>query len=384
MADLRNSGAASPERDFFELTGLSVGYNGKALIHDIDLKIKKGEIVTLIGPNGAGKSTILKTITRQLARIVGTVTFDGKELQKFSYKELATRMAVVLTERLHPELMTCYDVVAMGRHPYTNRLGLLGKEDREIVLDAMRAVQIEDLEERDFNSISDGQKQRVLLARAIAQQPEVIVLDEPTSFLDVRYKLELLAILRKMAVEQGITVIMSLHEIDLAMKISDRILCVKGDIIYTTGTPEEVLKDETIQKLYEIDNGCFDCRFGSVELPGPVGDPKVLVISSGGSGIPAYRKLTREGIPFAAGILSENDIDYAVASILASEVVVSPAFEPFDEGAYARLRELIESCDRVIVADFPIGSLNSGMRAIVDEVRSSGKYEEAPRRETLY
>ena len=193
---------------YFHMDNLSVGYDKKALIHDICIGIKKGEIVTLIGPNGSGKSTILKSITRQLQIIGGKVYFDDRNLNSFSYKELSTRMAVVLTERMRPELMTCHEIVATGRYPYTGRLGILTPEDEQIVDEAMKAVHAEDLGNRDFNAISDGQKQRVLLARAICQEPEIIVLDEPTSFLDVRYKLELLAILERMARKKHITVIM--------------------------------------------------------------------------------------------------------------------------------------------------------------------------------
>ena len=359
--------------DYFVLKDLSVGYNGKVLIHDIDITIRKGEIVTLIGPNGAGKSTILKTIIRQLAKIAGTVTVEGRDVQKFSYKELATKMAVVLTERLHPELMTCFDVVSMGRHPYTGRLGLLSPEDREIVMETMKAVHIEDLAERDFNSISDGQKQRVLLARAIAQEPEIIILDEPTSFLDIRYKLELLQMLKEMAKAKGITVVMTLHEIDLAMKISDRMICVKGDMIYRCGTPEEIMDDDVIRTLYEIDNGFFDCRFGSIELKGAEGEPEILVLSAGGSGIPVYRHMVRGRKPFAAAILAKNDIDYAVASKLAVEVVTEEPFCEISDRAYARTLELIKQCKRVIVTDFPIGETNRRMAELIEAARQQGK-----------
>ena len=209
---------------YFHLDQLTVGYNGKPLIDQIQVGIHKGEIVTLIGPNGSGKSTILKSITRQLKILGGKVLYEENDLHKLSYKELSTRMAVVLTERMRPELMTCHDIVATGRYPYTGRLGILSREDEDKVDEAMRIVHAEELGSRDFNAISDGQRQRVLLARAICQEPEIIVLDEPTSFLDIRHKLELLSILRSMAIEQGITVIMSLHEIDLAQKIADQIL----------------------------------------------------------------------------------------------------------------------------------------------------------------
>ena len=201
---------------YINMDNLAVGYNGKALIHDICIGIEKGEIVTLIGPNGAGKSTILKSITRQLKLISGNVTIAEENLTKLSFRDLSTKMAVVLTDRMKPELMTCHDIVATGRYPYTGKLGILSREDEQKVDEAMEAVHAQELGERDFNAISDGQRQRVLLARAICQEPEIIVLDEPTSFLDVRYKLELLSILRNMAKKKGITVIMSLHEIKLS------------------------------------------------------------------------------------------------------------------------------------------------------------------------
>ena len=228
---------------YFQTQNLTVGYDGNPLIRNITINVEKGEIVTLIGPNGAGKSTILKSITRQLKTIAGTVTIDNQGLNTYSYKALSTKMAVVLTERMKPELMTCREIVATGRYPYTGRLGLLTREDEKKVTEAMEKVHALEIAERDFNAISDGQRQRVLLARAICQEPDVILLDEPTSFLDIRHKLELLSILRSMAKEKGITVIMSLHEIDLAQKISDKIICVKGETIESYGTPEEVFGD---------------------------------------------------------------------------------------------------------------------------------------------
>ena len=162
---------------YLQTKDLAVGYQGKALIHDINFGICKGEIVTLIGPNGSGKSTILKSITRQLRLVGGKVFFDNMSLTNISYKELSSRMAVVLTERIRTELMTCHDIVATGRYPYTGRLGILTAEDERIVDEAMAAVHAQEIGNRDFNAISDGQKQRVMLARAICQEPEIIVLD---------------------------------------------------------------------------------------------------------------------------------------------------------------------------------------------------------------
>jgi len=361
---------------YFELSNLSVGYNKNVLIHDICLDIKKGEIVTLIGPNGAGKSTILKSITRQLEIIGGQVMFDSKEIRSISYKELSKKMAVVLTERLKTELLTCHDIVATGRYPYTGRLGILSKEDEDKVDEALKAVNALDLGNRDFNAISDGQKQRILLARAICQEPEVIILDEPTSFLDIRYKLELLSILGRMAKEKGITIIMTLHEIDLAQKISDKIVCVSGDHITRYGTPREVFKEEIIKELYGIDNGFFDPMFGSIELMKPEGkEPEVFVISSGGTGIPVFRELQKTNTPFAAGILYTNDMDYQLARLLACEVVTEEPFEEISDKALGRAEELMGKCSRVINAGVPIGTQNRRLKELLDLASEQGKLE---------
>ena len=351
---------------YFQMKDLSVGYNGNSLIRDINIGINKGEIVTLIGPNGSGKSTILKSITRQLKVVGGNVFLDDTSLLKLPYKELASKMAVVLTDRIKTELMTCHDIVATGRYPYTGRLGILTQEDERLVEEAMQAVHAQELGNRDFNAISDGQKQRVLLARAICQDPDVIVLDEPTSFLDVKYKLELLSILERMARQKKITVIMSLHEIDLAQKISDKIICVKGETISHYGSPEEVFTEEIIRELYGINNGYFDPLFGSIELPAPEGEPEVFVISSGGTGIPVYRRLQKEHIPFAAGILYENDMDYRLARLLAAEVITEEPFEEIREETLQKAFETIGKCKRVINAGVKIGTWNIGIERLLE------------------
>ena len=358
---------------YFSTKDLSVGYDGKALIHDICIEIQKGEIVTLIGPNGSGKSTILKSITRQLKTIAGSVWIQSEELDRISQRALARKMAVVLTERMRPELMTCRDIVSTGRYPYTGRLGLLTPEDEAIVSRAMDRVHALELADRDFNAISDGQRQRVLLARAICQEPEIIILDEPTSFLDIRHKLELLSILRSMAREKGITVIMSLHEIDLAQKISDKVICVKGEIISRFGAPEDVFSEQVIRDLYGLEQGAYNPDFGSIELPRPQGEPEVLVLSAAGTGIPVYRQLQSEGTPFLAGVLFTNDVDYSVARHLASDIIAAPPFRELDEAVLAAARAAVERCRFVIDAGTEIGPGNAPVAAIIEEARRAGK-----------
>ena len=361
---------------YFSTRQLTVGYDGVPLIRDIEIDIEKGEIVTLIGPNGSGKSTILKSITRQLKTIAGTVEIGGEELKKISYKALSTKLAVVLTERMKPELMTCRDIVATGRYPYTGRLGILSAEDDKQVDEAMRAVHALDLASRDFNAISDGQRQRVLLARAICQEPEIIILDEPTSFLDIRHKLQLLSILRGMAKQKGITVIMSLHEIDLAQKISDKIVCVKGDHISRFGAPEDIFDSDTVRNLYSLDQGSYDPVFGSIELPRPEGEIRTFVICGAGTGIPVFRQLQKAGAPFAAGILYANDIDCQLARQLAAEVVEIPPFRPIPLEAFDRALRRMEQCDTIINARPPLGEYNQPLAELIQRARSAKGYRE--------
>lgn len=334
---------------YFYTEGLTVGYHGVPLIKDIRISLKKGEIMTLIGPNGAGKTTILKSIIQQLSPLGGLAYLDGSSLDQMTGKELSKKMSVVLTERVRPELMTCEDVVATGRYPYTGRFGILSDQDRRIVREAMELVHISELADRDFLKTSDGQKQRVMLARAICQEPDIIVLDEPTSFLDIRYKLEFLSIIQNMSRTRNLSVLMSLHELDLAGRISDKIVCIKGDKVDRFGSPEEIFTPGYIPELYQMTTGSYDARTGNLELEAVKGTPEIFVIAGNGSGTALYRRLQREGIPFATGILWENDLDYPSAKALAAEVVSEKAFCRIREDTLRRAKTLVDACREVIV-----------------------------------
>lgn len=251
---------------YLETKELSVGYDAKPLIRDVALSVQRGRIVTLIGPNGSGKSTILKTIVGQLKGISGVVMLDGADMRARSRNEIARRMAILMTARMEPELMTCRDVVSSGRYPYTGKLGVLREEDRRIVEESLCQVDALSFADRPFQAVSDGQRQRILLARALCQQPELIVLDEPTSFLDIRYKLELLTVLKRMVREKDLAVLMSLHELDLAARVSDSVVCVAQNRIDRVGAPEEIFTRDYIAKLYGMEHGAYDTCFDSLEF----------------------------------------------------------------------------------------------------------------------
>lgn len=350
---------------YFETENLAVGYDGNILIHDINIQLEKGKILTLIGPNGAGKSTILKSITRQLETIRGTVYINAQEIASWSPKDMAKQVAVVLTDRVRPELITCAEVVAMGRYPYTNLFGKLTPRDIAAVQEALERVHALDLAEQEYTTLSDGQRQRIMLARAICQEPEIIVLDEPTAYLDIRHKIELLDILREMAQKKHITVIMSLHEIDLATKISDYLLCVKGETIEAFGPPETILENRTIEQLYDLHKGSYNLLFGSIELTKPVGKPRVFVVAGGGYGIGCYRALQKRETPFATGILFENDVDCQVALELSDHVVTAPAFEAMSDAQFKEASDLLLQCEAVVDAGTPIGTFNQFNRKLL-------------------
>ena len=237
---------------------LSVGYGKKVLIDGINLNLEKGKIITLIGPNGSGKSTVLKTILGEIKRLGGKISIAGRDFDSLSEKDLSTRLSMVLTERINPLLMTVKEVVQTGRYPYTGRLGLLGKEDEKAVSEALEITKCLEIQDKPFCSLSDGQKQRVMLSRAICQDTDIIVLDEPTSFLDLYYKLDLMKIVLRLVSEKKKCVLMSLHELDIAKSVSDYVICVDGKKVVKNGRPDEIFFGDFIQKLFGLEKDDFD------------------------------------------------------------------------------------------------------------------------------
>jgi len=356
---------------------LAVGYGKKIVLSDISLQIMPGEILTLVGPNGSGKSTILKTITGELKAIDGNVLLLGKDSTELSGTETAKILSMVMTTRPRPEYMTCREVVGTGRYPYVGRLGILGKKDWEIVDTCMDTVCATEVADQDFYRVSDGQRQRVMLARALCQEPEILVLDEPTSYLDVRYKLDILWRIRRLCGERRIAVIMSLHELDLALKISDRIACADGERITICASPEELMRGEELQKLFQVSREAFRPLTGTLyfEVPeaGQQRDPEIFVIGGGGAGLPVYYRLLREGVPFAAGILLGNDVEMDAARACATSVIWAQPFRQIGENEFQRAKEMIDECKTVVCPLTDFGPLNEYNKRLKEYADSQGK-----------
>ncbi len=236
---------------------LDAGYQKRIVVKGVSLDIKDGEIISLIGPNGGGKSTLLKSISGELKAIGGSVYLGEEDIKDLPLKELAKKMSIVNTERVRPEHMSAFDIVMTGRLPYSDGFGFGNKEDEAAAHRACELMNIAKLRDTPFSSLSDGQKQRTLIARAICQEPEYLIMDEPTSYLDIRHRLELMDVIRKLAAEK-ITIIMSLHELELALEISDRVILVKSDGSTICESPSEVIESGVIKELYGLTDEMYE------------------------------------------------------------------------------------------------------------------------------
>ncbi|GBF36698.1 ABC transporter ATP-binding protein [Methanofervidicoccus abyssi] len=354
---------------------LSVGYDNYVVVEGINLEIKNREILCIIGPNGAGKSTLLKTIATYLKPKRGIVYLNGRNIHRLSPREIAREMSVVLTERVNPGNLTGYDIVAIGRHPYTDIFGRLSKRDKEIIEYAAASVNATHLLSKNFFEMSDGERQKIMIARALAQEPRVLILDEPTSFLDAKHKIELTILLRKLATENNLAIVVTLHDIELALRVADKIALIKNGRIIAYGHPEDVMKREVVNNLYDLESANYSEVLGYFELKScGKRDCKVFLICGGGTGVNVMRFLVKNEYSVTVGVLHKNDIDYTVAETMELKIVEEEPYNPISQKSYERALEEIRSSDVVIYTDFPIGEMNKLNKELVEESIKLGKY----------
>lgn len=232
---------------------LSVGYQTKQqqtiVVSDINLSIEKGKFIALLGKNGIGKSTLLRTISKVQKPLSGSIKINQKNIEEYSHQELATSLSLVLTERLPESQLTVFELVALGRQPYTNWIDKLTEEDTEKVQWAIHQTEIEHLQHKRFYELSDGQLQRVLIARALAQDTEIIILDEPTAHLDIHHTFKVFSLLQKLVESTGKTIIISTHEVNLAIQLTDELILLSEGKIYN-GTSSELITQNAFEQLF--------------------------------------------------------------------------------------------------------------------------------------
>lgn len=232
---------------------LRFSYRTRPVLEDIDLDIRKGEIIGILGPNGCGKTTLLKLLNRNLHPESGKVSMSGKDIEKISKKEIARHIAVVPQSNEIRFAFTVRDIVMMGRMPFLNQFENETSEDVRIVEEAMRRTNITEFADRPINTMSGGERQRAIIARALAQKPEIILLDEPTLHLDINHQFEVLDLVKRLSKDEELTVVIVSHDLPMVVKYCDRMVLIHDHKVFAIGTPEEVLTAENMRTVFNID-----------------------------------------------------------------------------------------------------------------------------------
>ncbi len=285
--------------------GLDIGYapfrrQRHVVVHDIELKLQAGELVCLIGPNGAGKSTLLRTLAGIQAPLAGQVLLHGQPIHRMDARALAQHLSLVFTERINVGILSAYALVALGRYPYTGWSGKLTETDEAVVRWAIEAVGAAPLAHRNVSELSDGERQKVLIARALAQEPTLMILDEPTAFLDLPHRVETMRILRTLARESGRAVLLSTHDLDLALRNADRIWLLPTGGPLHVGAPEDLVLNGAFEAAFHSEGVVFDVRSGSFRVhTRPAG--QIALIGDGIQAIWTARALIRAGFDVLEG-----------------------------------------------------------------------------------
>lgn len=296
-------------------------FRGKVVAEKLFLNLAEGELVCLLGPNGSGKSTLMRTIAGVQKPICGHVTLDGKRLEKLSAKEVARHLSIVLTDRVMTGNLSVYALVTLGRYPYTSWMGNLSPDDEAIVRDAIEATGTRRFAHRHISDLSDGERQKVMVARALAQDTPIILLDEPTAHLDLPNRIEVVRLLKKLAREQRKSIVMSTHELDLALQAADRIWLMspaggedgKKGIEMISGMPEELILDGRLEKAFKRNGFEFDRTSGSFRIHqhykgsiGLVGEGMLAYWTKRALERVGYRVLRDASLPFRIEVSDEN------------------------------------------------------------------------------
>ncbi|GAA4672485.1 ABC transporter ATP-binding protein [Streptomyces chumphonensis] len=307
-------GKPSPSPGGLAAAGLTVGYRTRSawgrgarhpVLADLDLTARAGELTVLLGPNGTGKSTLLRTLCGLLPPLAGDVRVAGRDVAEETPAVLARRLAVVLTDRVDAGLLSARELVGLGRHPHTGFTGRLTAEDHRVVQWALEAVGAAALAHRPAAELSDGERQRVLTARALAQEPDVVLLDEPTAFLDVPSRVALTVLLRDLAREQGLTVVVSTHDLELALRVADAVWLVDRTSRVHTGAPEDLIVSGAVAAAFDAEHLAFDPLSGSFGLR-RAARATVTVESPPHLGPLLERALAREGLTALPGPAGEE------------------------------------------------------------------------------
>ncbi len=351
-----------------ECLRVSAGYGaGPAVLHDLDCRIAAGERVALLGPNGAGKSTLLRVVTGLHPPASGQVRLFGTDVRRLPAVARSRVLAVVPQTLTTPMAYTVEELALMGRAALLRPWQAPGPGDRQVIERALAYTDLSDLRDRPLEALSGGEKQRAVLAMALAQEPRLIVMDEPTTHLDLNHSLELMQLIERLNREQGVTVLMTSHDLNLAAEYCTRLILLDHGRLCADGAPADVLREETLREVYHCEIRVrTDPQTGSVLVtparrlvePRPGRALRVHVIAGGGSGGDLMRRLVLAGHRLSCGVLNRQDTDAVTAAALGAELALEKPFAPIGPIALARGVELAADAAVVVLCEVPFGPGN--------------------------
>lgn len=366
----------------YTIKDLRAGYDGATILQGVSLELGDSEFAGVIGPNGCGKTTLLRSMSRVLPPQSGSVLLDDLGIYSIPAREFARRVAVVPQDTLVAFDFTVLEIVLMGRSPRLGRFAVEGAKDTDIALDALQRTGTAHLKDRQINALSGGERQRVLVARALAQEPDVLLLDEPTSHLDISFQFEIMDLVKSLNRERGMTVLAVLHDLNLASQYCDRLILVGQGNVQADGSPEQVITADNIRRVYGAE--VWVRRHPATSRPyviagvkrsvwaGHHDPPKhpqrvvrdmmsrttIHVIGGGGTAAPVLAKLARRGYSLTCGVLNLGDADQEVAEALDVPHVGQQLFAQTSPESLTRHRELMRAADIVVLTDVAVGHGN--------------------------
>lgn len=342
---------------------LTLQYESHPILDRLEFGITRGRRVALLGANGAGKTTLLRCISKALEPTAGAILLDDRDIKSLSPRDLARTMAVVPQETRADFDFTVEETVLMGRLPYLKRFTAEGSDERAIARRSMEMTGVNHLAGRSIATLSGGEKQRVIIARALCQEPHILLLDEPTANLDIGYQHSLLELIIRLNREQGITIIAAIHDLNLASRFFDRMILLAGGRVLAAGTAAEVIAPEPIRTAYGVEafiyrhplTGCLQVSVRDSAGVAKTGQLPVHVIGGGEEAIPVLEQLRQQGFPLSIGPVTPEDSSYRFAAFYDLPVIAVPPFSPVSDQAHLAHLELIKNTALVVVPPIPFG-----------------------------
>jgi len=363
-----------------EASALTVGYGGGPVLREVSLSVARGQFLGVVGPNGCGKSTLVRALSRVLPPVGGRVLLDGVNIYEMHARDLARRLAVVGQENAVAFEFTVREVVVMGRAPHLSRFGMERPRDYAIAEECMERTHTAGFADRPVSSLSGGERQRCMVARALAQQPEVLLLDEPTAHLDINHQIEILDLARRLTGERGLATLVVLHDLNLASQYCDYLVLLGEGRVLADGEPRDVVTEEHIRRAYGTD---VQVRLHPTTgrpyvtlvsrlpvLAPPTRKTKVHLICGAGTGIGMMRRLRQLGFAVSVGVVNVADSDQLEAEALDLPRVEEAPFSAIGEEAHERNCGLARAVEVVVVTGIPFGRGN--LRNLEAAVRARG------------